>query len=607
MRKAEIGVLGVVAVAVGAVMPDARLPVGGHRHRREQRHGGVFVVALHHGDDQHLHHVHGTSTGGSKFCKPGDTQACYTGDAGVPDAGPCLAGSQTCDAEGNGFEGQCVGQVLPMPDNCASGLNLSCEVPPPACTGTPTGALTAGAQDDDRGLGIAVDAQGNAIVTGFFHDTVDFGGKTLTAADSGSDAFAAKYDPTGALLWAVRFGGNGDDKGTAVAVDASGDAYVTGWFSQQITLTGKAVMGMGIYVAKLHGADGTVAWGDAYTGDGAAHVSEGIAVGKDGSVAVAGYSAGMLTVGALSIKTSGGGDDDGFVLGLDGTGKPVWLKQINDGMGNNQQTLYGVAIDGADGSVVVTGAGQGDVNFDAPNGTAVTVHGDSQNILFAKYRNDGTLLWGTLTGEDGNLQHGYGVAIDATSAIYMTGDFQTQIQFDPTVTPISAATAGTVSMFVARFHDKGQLGWAESFPGTLGSTGYAVAVDAYSVVAGGYFLGTFSGGGASFPTLGTQDGIVLKLTSLNGGLLWARQLGGNDNVPLDYVAIQGVAFDPRPTQPLGRVVVTGEFSSQLDNALDPDAGPPPDAGPDAGADAGSDLGPFPSQGSNDVLVVRLDP
>jgi hypothetical protein len=87
-----------------------------------------------------------------------------------------------------------------------------------------------GGSDNDSGYGIAVDAAGNAYVTGY---TDSAGWATSGAYDTtyngNDDAFVAKLDPTGSsLLYATYLGGSSDDCGHGIAVDAEGNAYVTG-------------------------------------------------------------------------------------------------------------------------------------------------------------------------------------------------------------------------------------------------------------------------------------------------------------------------------------------------------------------------------------------
>src|SRR5438445_533450 len=100
----------------------------------------------------------------------------------------------------------------------------------------PTGAALVystylGGSGDDDGFGIATDAAGNAYVTGFT-DSTNF----PTTADAFQtnfggveDAFVTKLNPTGAaLVYSTYLGGSGDDEGLWIAVDAAGNAYVTG-------------------------------------------------------------------------------------------------------------------------------------------------------------------------------------------------------------------------------------------------------------------------------------------------------------------------------------------------------------------------------------------
>jgi hypothetical protein len=88
-----------------------------------------------------------------------------------------------------------------------------------------------GGSDSDYGWGIAVDASGSAYVTGgtFSSDFPAVVGPDLSYNSNG-DAFVAKVNPSGtALVYAGFLGGSDWDEGYGIAVDASGNAYVTGW------------------------------------------------------------------------------------------------------------------------------------------------------------------------------------------------------------------------------------------------------------------------------------------------------------------------------------------------------------------------------------------
>ncbi len=87
-------------------------------------------------------------------------------------------------------------------------------------------AVGAGGTGVDEGLSIAIDSQGNQYVTGSFRGTAAFGNHTLTASGDNwtEDIFAAKLDPAGNWLWAVKAGGIDYDEGNGIAVDGAGNA-----------------------------------------------------------------------------------------------------------------------------------------------------------------------------------------------------------------------------------------------------------------------------------------------------------------------------------------------------------------------------------------------
>src|SRR5205807_10510131 len=97
-----------------------------------------------------------------------------------------------------------------------------------------------------RGFGIAVDSSGNAYVTGdtFSTNFPTTAGAFQTALSGGYDAFVTKLNPTGSapLVYSTYLGGSGGEIGSGIAVDASGNAYVTGFTSSTDfpTTTGSA-------------------------------------------------------------------------------------------------------------------------------------------------------------------------------------------------------------------------------------------------------------------------------------------------------------------------------------------------------------------------------
>ena len=116
--------------------------------------------------------------------------------------------------------------------------------------------------DIDIGNGVAVDGSGNVLVTGIFSGTVNFGGGNLVSAGD-FDIFVAKYNASGVHQWSRRFGSaERSTSGTDVAVDGSGNVFVTGYFSGTVDFGGGNLVSAGrsdIFLAKYN-ANGVHQW-----------------------------------------------------------------------------------------------------------------------------------------------------------------------------------------------------------------------------------------------------------------------------------------------------------------------------------------------------------
>lgn len=101
-----------------------------------------------------------------------------------------------------------------------------------------------GSVGSDRGHAIDMDAAGNVLITGEFENTVNFGGSNLVSAGN-LDVFIAKYTPAGAHMWSQRFGGTGEDVGQDIAVDGSNRVIVTGYFYNTVSFGGPSFLSAG--------------------------------------------------------------------------------------------------------------------------------------------------------------------------------------------------------------------------------------------------------------------------------------------------------------------------------------------------------------------------
>lgn len=155
--------------------------------------------------------------------------------------------------------------------------------------------------------GVAVDSQGNVLLTGNAAGAIDFGGGPLTSA-GGSDVFVAKFSQAGQHLWSRLFGSSGPDDGRDVAVDGFDAVLLTGDFTGSVSFGGALLQTAGgpdVFVAKLDPAGGH-AWSRRY-GDAVAQGGEGIAADATG-VLVTGSFAGTIDFGPGPMTSAGAGD-----------------------------------------------------------------------------------------------------------------------------------------------------------------------------------------------------------------------------------------------------------------------------------------------------------
>jgi hypothetical protein len=153
---------------------------------------------------------------------------------------------------------------------------------------------------DDRhqyGCGLAVDDAENIIVTGHFFGTLDFGGEILTSAGEG-DIFVAKFDAIGNHLWSDSYGDADLQCARSVAVDQEGNVVLTGHMEGTVDFGGGPRTSMDaydIFIAKFSGA-GHHVWSDVYGGE-SRQYAESIAVDATGNIVVGGYFVGVVDFG----------------------------------------------------------------------------------------------------------------------------------------------------------------------------------------------------------------------------------------------------------------------------------------------------------------------
>ncbi len=165
-----------------------------------------------------------------------------------------------------------------------------------------------GGSGTDQPMGIAVDGAGDVALTGRFQGSISFGGGSLSSAGQ-DDAFLAKLLGTsGGHVWSKRFGSTIGDSGAGVAVDANRNVAVSGYFGGTVDFGGGPVSASAtdIFVAK-YTPSGAHTWSRKY-GSAGNQFSSGVAMSGTGNVTVSGFFTFTLDFGTGPFTSLGGND-----------------------------------------------------------------------------------------------------------------------------------------------------------------------------------------------------------------------------------------------------------------------------------------------------------
>ena len=461
------------------------------------------------------------------------------------------------DAAGN--SSQSPSFIIPQSDPCI-GPSPSNPSPSPSNPSPSYFALTLGDTSNDIGYGIDIDSSGNSYITGLFTGTINFGGGNLTSA-GGSDIFVLKLNSSGVYQWASTFGGTSNDIGYGIAVDTSGNPHITGTFVGTINFGGGNKISAGssdMFVLKLN-SSGVYQWASTFGGT-LSDIGHGIAVDSSGNSYITGLFYGTVNFGGGNVTSAGGGDifvlklnssgvyqwastfggtssDVGRAIILDSSGDPFitgdFVGTINFGGGNkisagssdmfvlklnssgvyqwastfggtNIETGQGITVEGD--NPYITGYFKGTVNFGGGNVTSA-----GGNDIFVLKLDSSGVFQRVVTIGGSSDDVGYSVTADSSGNTYFTGYFSGTVNFGGG----NIISKGNDELFVLKLDPSGGFVWVNGGSGgTSNDIGYGIAVDSSgNSYTTGFFEGTVNFGGGNVTSAGGRDIFVLKLNS----------------------------------------------------------------------------------------------
>jgi len=313
------------------------------------------------------------------------------------------------------------------------------------------------ADDHEYGYSITVDGSGNVYVTGQSYASWlgDGSAAPLHTFSGYLDIFVLKLNTSGAYQWHTFYGANfNDDAGSGITVDGSGNVYVTGysyasWLGDGSAAPLHAFSGdYDIFVLKLN-TSGAYQWHTFYGSAGDYDYGISITVDGSGNVYVTGYNgASWLGDGSAAPLHAFSGSDDIFVLKLNTSGAYQWHTFY--GSAGVYDYGEGISVDSS-GNVYVTGYSSASWLGD---GSAAPLHAfsGSDDIFILKLNTSGTYQWHTFYGSTGGSDDGYGITVDGSGNVYVTGYSSASWLGDGSAAPLHAFS-GNYDIFVLKMSD----------------------------------------------------------------------------------------------------------------------------------------------------------
>ncbi len=399
----------------------------------------------------------------------------------------------------------------------------------------------------DQGYAIAVDSLGNSYVTGQTA-AIDFPTTSgaFQTEYGGGDAFIAKLNPSGsALVYSTYLSGA---SGNGIAVDSAGNAYITGdagplSFPTTAGAFQTTPVGYDAFVTKLNPAGSGLVYSARFGGN-LDDFSRGIALDVSGNAYITGWTVCRSTICTFPTVNAfqpnfAGGNNDAFVTKIDSSGSSlVYSTYLGGGKVINGTEDWGeaIAVDSA-GSAYVTGYTYSP-DFPVTAGAFDTSRA-GLDAFITKFTPDGAaLVYSTFLGGAGREQ-GQGIAVDANGNAYVTGITES---FDSPFTsayegfPVTSGafqTRGSYDAFVSKLNSKGSALVYSTYLGGSADVdrGWAIALDdaGNACVTGDTVSTNFPVSNAIQAAYGggLSDAFVTKLNAAGSGLIYSTFLGGN--------------------------------------------------------------------------------
>ncbi|MBU1023661.1 hypothetical protein KKB99_05150 [bacterium] len=377
-----------------------------------------------------------------------------------------------------------------------------------------------------------------------------------------------------AYKWSRTWGGNSKDAAYDVIYDETGYVYVTGFLSG-------GVNGYEIFLSKVD-ANGDTNWTKILEGSGEYEWGKTLAFDSQHNIYVVGVFSEMTDFDP-SINTDihvSNGYYDIFLTKFDPTGSFQWVRTWG---GESYDTGIGLAIDEQDNSYI-TGMFNGTVDFDPDIEVVEVTSTGNEDIFVSKFDSYGNFQFvKTVGGLD--QDQGWGITTDKSMKVYITGQFQGSVDFDPDETEDwHAAAYGKINIFLSKYDNSGNYEWTKTWGDDGYIYGHEVACDNFDFI---YVTGDFLHGTIDFDpgpdvdnhtTINDSRDAFLSKFNTHGEYIWAKTWGSPERDICRAITIDS----------FNNVLIAGGFIGTSD------------------FDPSQNVAEKTSCGSNDIFLTKFD-
>lgn len=377
-----------------------------------------------------------------------------------------------------------------------------------------------GGNDNDSAEAIALDSSGNIYITGETSSTNFPTKDPIQGSNAGKDdAFVTKISADGSnIIYSTYIGGSEDDSGNDIAVDSSGNVYITGeTFSTNFPTENPirpALKGTSnAFITKINSDGSNIIYSTFLVG-GKNSEGNGICIDYNNNAYVTGSTIG-ISGGSVNLSKA-------FIIKIYFTGSSIVYTKLL--YGNSTDSGNDIAVD-TSGNVYITGS-TSSTNFPTKNPIQSELSGSSAAFV-TKLNADGVnLVYSTYLG-GGYSDTGNAIAVDNTGNGYVTGT--TDSTDFPTKDPIQADIGGDEDAFVTKISTNGELVYSTYLGGTMDDNGEDIEVDSSGNV---YIIGDTSS--TNFPVKdviqdsnrGLSDVFVTKINDTGSSIVYSTYIGG---------------------------------------------------------------------------------